>query len=355
MPAKISQLTELQNPPLTGLIPVVVGGATRKATIKDLLNAVTGGTVTSLSFTGGNLKANPNPITVTGNVYFYLPGMVLPFAGTVAPSGWVFCNGQELSRFDYPELYAAIGTRYGARTTATFSVPDIRGRIPFGVGKSSADANKLSSEAISPNHYTLGATGGFEKHTLSGNQVSIRSHSHSGSGRKRIYGSTNKVFYNGDCKTPGSYCDLSQCGVIVEGKNYSGYNHAIYKFYQTQDTLSSDSNPYNESLTTQYGYKDLQTITWTQALPNVTLPVDPIPLVATSSSGLTVNFRVHSGPAYMNGNNLVVYGVGWVSVEAYQSGNDNVEQKVYGRSFFVNHLPHNNMPPVQVVNYIIKT
>lgn len=45
------------------------------------------------------------------------------------PKGrWLFCDGREISRTDYPELFEAIGTTYGeGNGTTTFNIPDRRG------------------------------------------------------------------------------------------------------------------------------------------------------------------------------------------------------------------------------------
>ena len=45
------------------------------------------------------------------------------------PKGrWLFCDGRELSRADYPDLFEAIGTTYGEGDgTTTFNIPDRRG------------------------------------------------------------------------------------------------------------------------------------------------------------------------------------------------------------------------------------
>ena len=45
------------------------------------------------------------------------------------PKGrWLFCDGREISRADYPELFEDIGTTYGAgHRTTTFNIPDRRG------------------------------------------------------------------------------------------------------------------------------------------------------------------------------------------------------------------------------------
>lgn len=65
-----------------------------------------------------------------------------------------------------------------------------------------------------------------------------------------------------------------------------------------------------------------QTISFTQALPDVMVGDDPINLTATASSGLPVSYTV-SGPATISGNVLTITGAGTVSVTATQAGNSN--------------------------------
>ena len=61
-------------------------------------------------------------------------GMLAPFAGTSAPSGWFLCYGQAVSRTTYAALFTAIGTTYGTGDgTTTFNLPDLRGRTIAGV------------------------------------------------------------------------------------------------------------------------------------------------------------------------------------------------------------------------------
>jgi len=64
-----------------------------------------------------------------------------------------------------------------------------------------------------------------------------------------------------------------------------------------------------------------QTITFPCPASPVTYGVAPIPLSATASSGLTVNFSVTSGPATVSGNTLTIIGAGTVVVTASQPGN----------------------------------
>lgn len=63
-----------------------------------------------------------------------VPGLVLPFAGSAASSGWLLCNGQAVSRTTYAALFAVIGTTYGVGNgTTTFNVPDLRGEFVRGL------------------------------------------------------------------------------------------------------------------------------------------------------------------------------------------------------------------------------
>ncbi len=61
-------------------------------------------------------------------------GVVLPIARAAAPTGFLLCQGQAVSRTTYAVLFAAIGTTYGTGDgVTTFNVPDLRGRVPVGV------------------------------------------------------------------------------------------------------------------------------------------------------------------------------------------------------------------------------
>lgn len=60
-------------------------------------------------------------------------GVFKPYAGSSLPSGYLWCNGQTVSRTTYAELFAAIGVSFGAGNgTTTFGLPDIRYGVPMG-------------------------------------------------------------------------------------------------------------------------------------------------------------------------------------------------------------------------------
>lgn len=95
-------------------------------------------------------------------------GTVVPYAGSGAPADeWLLCDGSAVSRTDYARLFAVIGTTFGAGDgSTTFNLPDMRGRMPVGVG-SHADVNAvgdtdgtaLASRRPKHNHTLKMATG----------------------------------------------------------------------------------------------------------------------------------------------------------------------------------------------------
>lgn len=58
------------------------------------------------------------------------PGDIVHSARTTAPVGYLIANGAAVSRTTYGNLFAALGTAYGAGDGATtFNLPDLRGEF----------------------------------------------------------------------------------------------------------------------------------------------------------------------------------------------------------------------------------
>jgi microcystin-dependent protein len=68
-------------------------------------------------------------------------GAIMPYAGASAPYGYLFCDGSEVEKSKFPDLFDAIGTLYNGAITLngvnTFRLPDLRGR--FALGKDNMD------------------------------------------------------------------------------------------------------------------------------------------------------------------------------------------------------------------------
>lgn len=57
-------------------------------------------------------------------------GAICFFATTAIPTGWLLCNGSNVSRTTYAALFAAIGTKFGAGNgRTTFTLPNLDERF----------------------------------------------------------------------------------------------------------------------------------------------------------------------------------------------------------------------------------
>lgn len=82
-------------------------------------------------------------------------GMIAPFAGPVdkIPAGWLLCDGREVNRSEYANLYNVIGICWGeGNGSTTFNLPDLRGMFLRGVsGDSGNDEDAATRVAPSNN------------------------------------------------------------------------------------------------------------------------------------------------------------------------------------------------------------
>jgi len=89
-----------------------------------------------------------------------LLGQIALFAGTFAPRGWAFCDGQLLAISQNTALFSLLGTTYGGDGRTTFALPDLRGRVPIHPGRGPGLTTR-----------ELGESGGDEETT--GGSVSV--------------------------------------------------------------------------------------------------------------------------------------------------------------------------------------
>jgi microcystin-dependent protein len=66
-----------------------------------------------------------------------LTGVVKMYAGSSAPAGYLLCDGSSYSTSTYAALFSVIGYTFGGSGN-NFNVPDMRGRVPIGVGTGAA-------------------------------------------------------------------------------------------------------------------------------------------------------------------------------------------------------------------------
>jgi microcystin-dependent protein len=116
-------------------------------------------------------NSNNKPLTtvLTSRLNRLCPtGTVESFAGSVAPDGWLLCNGANVLRTAYPVLFNVIGVTYGAGDGATtFTLPDMRGKVSIAAGQGVGLTNRV-----------LGTVGGEENHTLTVNEIPSHNHTY---------------------------------------------------------------------------------------------------------------------------------------------------------------------------------
>lgn len=127
-----------------------------------------------------------------------LTGTVFDFAGSAAPSGWLLCYGQAVSRTTYAQLFSVIGTTFGTGDgSTTFNLPDCRGRVHAGKDDMGGTAaSRLTNAGGGITGTTLGAAGGAETHTLTAAEIPAHTHPIAAAGGGTVAGA-NQQFYQG--------------------------------------------------------------------------------------------------------------------------------------------------------------
>lgn len=90
-------------------------------------------------------------------------GSIQMFGSNTIPDKWLLCDSMPISRVDYAELFAIIGTNFGIGDgTTTFNLPGFIARSPMGVHD--------------PGLIALGQERGEQNHLLTVNQLPSHSH-----------------------------------------------------------------------------------------------------------------------------------------------------------------------------------
>lgn len=166
-------------------------------------------------------------------------GCIMPFAGpaTNIPAGWMLCDGSEVSRSAYANLYNAIGVAWGTGNgSTTFNLPDLRGMFLRGVAGTDTVGDPDAGTRLA------NANGGN-----SGNNVG----SFQGDAIRNITGERNGTYQ----LTPVGTCYASGAFGVINGgghhhSSYQGSSGAIFSFDASRVVpVGSDNRPKNVAVT----------------------------------------------------------------------------------------------------------
>lgn len=92
-------------------------------------------------------RANNNALEQAGNIFSLgnvpVAGIV-GYAGSVAPAGYLECNGAAIKRLSYKGLFKLIGTTYGVGDgSTTFNIPTFAQARAFFGGTAAAPADGM--------------------------------------------------------------------------------------------------------------------------------------------------------------------------------------------------------------------
>lgn len=171
-------------------------------------------------------------------------GSVIAFGSGEIPTNWLMCDGREVSRETYKDLFSKIGTHYGEGDgETTFNLPNLAGKVAVGYDKDDEDFN------------TLGETGGEKEHTLTIEEMP--SHAHKVRG---YYGGANGLnAVSSNNATGGAGGELSYNSIMAEGGNqphnilqpYVVVNYII-KAFQSAGVVAEVANTESDSTKNTY-------------------------------------------------------------------------------------------------------
>ena len=183
----------------------VVSNTTMVGSVECLSNMGVVGTLSvgGTIYSEGDMSTNARFATRVG----YVDPEVGDIKMNVSPierNGWILCNGQQLNRSEYADLFAMIGTTFGnGDGLNTFSVPNADGRVLGNVGGGRGNGEFVGSETVSLSVENLPA------HTHSGTTVAEGNHSHvvNDPGHTHTQTTINDDFNNSGENPPGFTAD----------------------------------------------------------------------------------------------------------------------------------------------------
>lgn len=127
-------------------------------------------------------------------------GTVQPFLGLTPPLGYLVCQGQLVSKIEYPELYRICGSTFGTETSTHFYLPDLRGKTIAGYDSGNSSMNSIGKLLGDISHKHLSPLTWIQKDNTYYAGVTNTQGTHNVTGQRDFYGDTTNEFKGGASK-----------------------------------------------------------------------------------------------------------------------------------------------------------
>jgi len=162
-------------------------------------------------------------------------GVIVPFGGPLAniPTGFLPCNGASINRNDFADLFASIGTSWGALDGLSFSVPYTLGMKLRGVAHGSGhDPDRNTRSQVAAGGNSGDAVGTWQGDSFSSHNHAGPNHYHAGPNHRH-----NGGFYQSSpTYTLYGFFSVGQIYGTTIPDRYSGGKYGAYTSYTAGNT-----------------------------------------------------------------------------------------------------------------------
>ena len=180
---------------------------------------------TKYNFTGANIQGIAGINT----------GIIVPWSKDAVPSGFLVCDGSNVSRSTYSDLFAVVATTYGSGDgSSTFGLPDLQNNCVIGRSNNKALASTGGADTVAASG-NLSVTAELSNASLTTAQ--LPNHTHNGGtqfGGSGLYRSGDRGPYSanhqGSMASSGSGSAHAH-NLTLNAQNFSGTASSVLQPY----------------------------------------------------------------------------------------------------------------------------
>lgn len=156
-------------------------------------------------------------LVIDSSAYSVPIGTIISYGSTTAPKGFLICNGAEVSKTEYADLYSVIGDNFGAGSDTTkFKLPDLRDKFVQGANENLGTSKEAGLPNITghfvpgsvPNNHNDYTTGAFRGGTYTQSLIgeTLTNPDIVGCGFEFDASKSNSIYGNSNTVQPPSVC-----------------------------------------------------------------------------------------------------------------------------------------------------